>query len=365
MSGIKLAGEIRTAATGTVERPLAVANRVLELITESFADRTANADPTSPLRIEVTQEKTLDRYNLDELLAALAADPSRYAEIMPYLEREPQYAAALTWSVNLGIPNGQGQLDAPRTTTYIKKLARPYATAQRLVDGQRPVPLEKLFGQEVRPLIHPFTLEPIQGPDALGFDWGTLPDELHKALLWAQLTSHTLWPSKVDAFQHGTELFTEPLPARWQRILEDYLAACAADESNIVTTRYHTADSAAAYATLTGGGHAAGSRTTGQQQNDEAYYQRLLEGAADGTLQLSGMGSSARGGVYDYIAATGMGTNLSSVVALKGGQVTGSGSSGTVYKPRGVNIRVTGMGSSLQVVGKSYRELAEIAGLLH
>lgn len=369
MSGLKLAGEIRTATEGTVEQPLAVANRLRQIITETFngSDKDT-AHSTGPIQVEVRQEKTLAQYNLGELLAALAADPTRYAEINPFLEREPQFAAALQKSVNLGIPTDGNKLDPAGTTTYIMTLARPFAKAQRMVGDKRPAPIEKLLGLEVRALIHPFTFEPVQGPDENGFDWGTLSDQLHKALLWAHVTRNAAWPTTIDPFQHGTEIFTDPLPTRWQRILEDYEAACAADETNIVTSRYHTAESAALVAAVTAvrpgrGVHAPVTPAPEPQQPD---YCTLLEELGDraGNLEYKGSMGNLQGGVYKMVSISGSMCNIApGTIVMRGGRISGSMNSGVIYAPLGVKFEVAGSMCDVRVVHKTYEELAQIAGI--
>lgn len=365
MSGLTLAGEIKANSKGAVNQPLAVANRIKELIIETFGDDKPSS-PSGPLHVEVTQQKTLGQYSLRELLEALAANPQRHAEILPILQQNPQYAAAAQKSANLGIPADTGGLDAEATTAYIDILTRPFAKAQRMFSGQRPAAIEKLLGIEVRALIHPFTLEPIQGPDENGFDWGMLPDELHKALLWAHATKHSAWPTSIDVYQHGSELFSDVLPARWQRIVEDYRAACEQDESSIITSRYHTQESVKAYARLTGSRrHTAttGDVHTAQSGHD---YQSQLENIAQraGNLEASGNMTRLQGGVYSMVKING---NMCQVapgtVIMHGGKITGNMCQGVIYAPLGVMIKITGNMCSVQIVHRPYEELARIAGL--
>ena len=382
MSRLALSKLIRDKAGRSVERRLDVAKRIHQLIKETSDDDQPQGGnpPAGPTEFILKQEKTPDQYNLQELLAALAENPARHGELMPHLKANSQYSQAARKSVSLGVPTANGGLDAVATAEYIVILSRQHTHPQRTVKDRRPVPLEKLLGLEMRSLMRPFTMEPVQGPDQNGFDWGALSEELHKAVLWAQATHHHAWPGSSDIFQHSMELFSTPLNPRWQVILEDYRAACQEDENAIVTSRYHTPESERKYHEITGGSQQAsairsdgspgrpsyGSVETHQQPPKRDYKQELEELAdRSGNLDFSGSMSQSQGGVYAMVNfSASMGKLGEGTVVMRGGRVSGSMSSGIIYAPVGVNISISGSMSSVRVVHKSYAELAKIAGLV-
>lgn len=320
----------------------------------------APAQAGAPIQVKVDLPKSPADMPLRDLLALVAAEPDRYAEVRPYLDAHPQVRAAQantsgTWA----IPGPNGGLDVEATLAYIGQVSRKHASAQRMFRNRRPVKLAAALGLDERALIHPFTGQPVQGPDSNGFDFSQLNPDLHEALLWAAVTGHSAWPQQIDLYTYSDEVFQARLPRRWQLILDDYKAAkSAGDDSTRIITRYWP-DGLSLEQVID---LASGLPGTGRQgRPGQPDYQRLVEqqAALSGTLNGFGSGNDYTDGVYELIDVRGSGNSFRKIVITQGGSISGSGGDGTILLPPGVHVRITGSGNSIKQRNMTWKDLAE------
>ncbi len=214
--------------------------RALEITPEVAPVAQPTAQPTQPIEVKVQLPKSIGEMGLSDLLTHLSDNPAQYEEIAPYIEANPVIKKVLPKTLSYAILVA-GKLNVELTLAYITLLSKVHSKPQRQFQGHRPVTLEAALGLRSRPVVHPLTGEPVEGPDEAGFDYSAISEELHLALLWAKQTKHAFWPTGMDIFTFGSEVTSETLPRRWQGILEDYQQArTAGDPSTEGLTRYWT-----------------------------------------------------------------------------------------------------------------------------
>lgn len=212
--------------------------RALELVEDEVAP--VAPAPAQPIEVKVQLPKSIGEMGLSELLTHLSDNPAQYEEIAPYIEANPVIKKVLPKTLSYAILVA-GKLNVELTLAYITLLSKVHSKPQRQFQGHRPVTLEAALGLRSRPVVHPLTGEPVEGPDEAGFDYSAISEELHLALIWAKQTKHAFWPTGMDIFTFGSEVTSETLPRRWQGILEDYQQARTAGEpSTEGLTRYWT-----------------------------------------------------------------------------------------------------------------------------
>lgn len=353
----------------------AAAEAVLALLKRGgFTPAPAPAAAAVPPRMVVEIPESPAEMSWRKLLPLLAEDPGRDQELRPYLHVQPQYRTAHERTAGaLAFKREGGGLDAEMTIAYIDQVSRPHAKVQGKFRGHRPVTLGVALGLEERPVFHPFTAEPVSGPDSNGFDFGELPaihPGLNEALRWARETGHSAWPQAIDLYTFSEEVFRKPLPRRWQLILDDYNAAIAdGDEAAKAVSRYWSATRPSsgrpAHPWADDGYRAAAPAFPGGGYAPAPDYQRLVEqkAALSGSLIESGSGNDYRGGVYETVRTSGSGLTFRNVVVTEGGLVSGSGCDGTFLCPPGVRLRVSGSGNSVRQQNMTWHDLAVHIGV--
>lgn len=212
--------------------------RALELVEDEASAPAPVQPPAQPIEVKVQLPKSIGEMGLSDLLSHLSDNPAQYEEIAPYIEANPVIKKVLPKTLSYAILVA-GKLNVELTLAYITLLSKVHSKPQRQFQGHRPVTLEAALGLRSRPVVHPLTGEPVEGPDEAGFDYSAISEELHLALIWAKQTKHAFWPTGMDIFTFGSEVTSETLPRRWQGILEDYQQARTAGEpSTEGLTRY-------------------------------------------------------------------------------------------------------------------------------
>lgn len=353
MSAMSLAKLIKGPA---IPAPLPVATRLLQLTEQA---------------LHVVEASTAEVPTANSSIAAmltylcLEPRPEDYQEIIDLLLQKRQLQIALRKTDKWVIPATKPAPGKPTginiegTVRYVSHLASSmFSKKQTTFEGATPVTLERALGLNERPLIHPFTLEPVIGP-VDGHDLADLDPELHKALLWAGSLKprHRAWP--VDLFTAWEEIFqpTEQLGGRLALILSEYQAAEAESEEGLGINRYYTQQQGRVALVLTEIAQAT-------PVKNEEYYRALLRQNANGDLNRSGMSYTVTGGVYNRVSLSGMSATIRGIVVLEGGDISGMSANGTVYVPRGVNIDISGMSASVEIKPCTYEQLARLAGLI-
>lgn len=319
----------------------------------------ADVPQQQTLRVKVDRSYR-EMTTLRELLEALMEWPDDHIEVLPYIKAHHQVRAVNDKSRGAWvILNSEGGIDLELTLAYVAQLGQLHAVAQWKFKERRPVTLDEALGINRRALIHPFTHQGLQGPDANGFDLSRCDVELIEALLWASATGHSAWPQQIDVYSCTEQILANSLPRRWALVLEQYGEAKAKNDGNRLVNPYWPdgvqMDTVLNLAIHFGFG---GSKVA------TVNYQQLLEEVAQGACHHSGMASVINGGVYDTIHVSGMAATINGAIVLRGGNITGMSASGTIYAPPGVSIRVSGMAASVRIVNESREELARRAGLL-
>lgn len=341
-----------------------IAKRVRDFLKEMEFGTQQSAQKAGPVQVEVKFPKAPEQMPLRELLVLLLEQAEQRAEILPFIERHNTVAAAEKKTKDWVVPNADGHgIDIAETVQYAQNLARPFAQPQRTVGShsQRPTTLRRMLGIEDRPIIHPFLLRPVQGPDDNGFDFDKLNPELHLALLWAQLSKHPAFPISPDVFTVSEEVFRKELPPRWQRILEDYREAVRREDRTALGLSRYWPEEVAYNQHLAQFSEASTTR-------DDEYYQRKLREASIGLRKFSSVGQSVPRKIYDSVKISGVNIYFNHAILLDGGHVSGVNVSGTVYLPMRQGIRVSGTSYAANEVNLSWEALYNKAvelGLLH
>jgi hypothetical protein len=342
--------------------------RDLELVEDEVAVQTP-VQSTQPLEVKVQLQKSIGEMALSELLTHLSDNPAQYEEIAPYIEANPVIKKVLPKTLSYAILVA-GKLNVELTLAYITLLSKVHSKPQRQFQGHRPVTLEAALGLRSRPVVHPLTGEPVEGPDEAGFDYSAISEELHIALIWAKQTKHAFWPTGgMDIFTFGSEVTSETLPRRWQGILEDYQQARTAGEpSTEGLTRYWTQQKEvnAVAGEIRNLLNNIGVVRTPSGVRSEADYKALLEQSSAGDRKFSQSNATVQGRIYDSMDVTGTNARISGPICLGRANVAATNASGMFYIPRGNGRLVTlsGTNCSADYEEKSYEQLARIAGLI-
>lgn len=309
--------------------------------------------PQEPVHVTVTAEKRLSDLTARELLELLASDPGQLDDIAPVLRQTRQVRAAgeSPWAV----PDTDGNLDVAATMDYLGYLSRPGSIPQRLWPprgGTRPGTLESVLGRETRLMLNPFTGQAFSGLDEYGNDWGTLPEAVHLAMLWAVATGHRNLPPVPDARRLTDDLFARRQPAYVREITEDFEAARRRDPQLASMTRYFTGEAAAG---LTG--------AQARPRRTEQDWRRMLLDAAQ-SHRSSMSGDIRLGGTVIQSFRTMSGdVVLDGTIVLDGGSTMSGDLRGTAYVPRGARISTMSGDDRLDVYERSWEDLARQAGL--
>ena len=189
-----------------------------------------------------------------------------------------------------------------------------------------------LAGQVLR---HPLTGEPIQGTDEAGLDYSQLEAQLRKAVIWARVTNHPLFPKQVRLAEDGYALCTKPLPTPWDLILRDYWTAVERQETSAQGVRLEYDESEL------------GDQVEFQPQSLKNYESIVRHHARDKYVAIHSFQTLE--GIYNQLEVVGCDINLKSVVVLERANLVGSNISGTIMIPSqkvsvleiGLNINVS------------------------
>ncbi len=315
------------------------------------------AAPTGPIEVTVKQEKTPEQMDVSELLKLLQDNPSKHAVLLPLImERDLVKRVTERRITEWAIPDENGKLDSEKTLRYLQHLGQVYSKPQREWEGVRPITLAKALGIEARALIHPFMERPVQGPDENGYDFSKLSDELHEALLWALTTKHSAWPQTVDIFTVSEEVFQNPLPRRWQRILEDYQYAKANNPDSVRHISRYWPENVSFDQV-----HQSVQQPRELTEGD--YRQMLMDNAQAPRNQSSGAVHLNAELITSFSTMSGSVHLDSTIVLQTSGTMSGS-LNGTVYVPRGVQIYTQSGSNHLKTYVRSYENLCRLAGLI-
>ncbi len=342
---------------------LTVSERLLQAFEQAATTAGASSSAAQAvdraIKVQVELPRNISDMSLRELLELLRGHPDRADEILAYVHVQPQVIKALCKSDRLAIVH-EGQLDVEATVQYITHLARDYTQLSELVRGVRPTTFAKAAGTESRPYIHPFTGEPVEGADELGFDFSTLGEELHNALLWASVTKHPAWPATIDRFTMSQEVFEAKLPRRWQLILDAFRAAkIDGDEVATRINRYYPKD---LMRSLGLDSTARSRRPFGHEpERTQAWYEEQLQAIAEAPISVIGSNILRRHCVLTSASTTGGNIRLDGVIVLGNVTTTGGNLNGTAWTPAGVRIYTTGGDNNLQAYTRSWKQLYEKA----
>lgn len=338
---------------------LKVAEEVIELL-RRFGITAETPQPRETTRT-VRIERNFSEMSLRQLLEAIVADPSVYPEARRYITSHPELRNAARKTYKWVIPantDGTG-IDIDATMAYVLELDKPHSVPQRRVNRRRPVWLGRALGVNDLPLVHVITGRLVQGPDENGFDWSTRPRELLEAIVWARKIGHSLLPDlQSDVYGWSEQLFRDPLPKRFDDILDDYLDAKDSGVSTTDGIRVDWPEDLPFDGVFT-------FFVAVKAEPVRVDYEALVREAASlvAPLHASGMGLTVRG-VYSTIHVSGMSPYFDGVVVINGGHVSGMSPSGTVYMPPGMTLRVSGMSPTVKVINQTWKQLAERLGLV-
>jgi hypothetical protein len=315
---------------------------------------TAPAAPSGPIKVTVKQEKTLEQMEPRELLELLVDDSSRYQELLPYLMDSKLVRRAATKTEEWAIPDKDRKINIEATIEYLGYLIKEGAEPARTVHGVRPTTVGKALGIEARTLIHPFKNQAwAPGPDD---KLSKIDPELHEAIVFARRTGHENWSDSLDTFNAAEEVIQNPLPGRWQQILEDYRYAKENNPNSVRgISRYWSEDNSSDRVMPT---------TPKVMELTENDYKELLYKHAQAPRnQMSG--SIRLGNILIRSFQTqGGSVHLTNTIVLKVSGTMGGSLSGTVYVPHGVHVYTMGGSNHLNTYERSYKELCRLAGLI-
>lgn len=350
-----------------------VAREILEFMRENeyvSIDTPATTAPQGPIEVKIVHPEDPAKMPLGKLLELLAGDPSRFGEIFPHIETNAQFAAAMA-----KVGNGKiialtvdGKIDVTKTVAYIEFLFDPDGQPQtNSYRGNKLTTLAKALGRKASVMFNPLTGEFMK--DGLGQfdkDWTTLPETTYRTVLWAMMTGKVEQPKGSDIRRITIELFTSPLPAFWQGLVEEYELAVEDEDPSTVICRLPMDLLAAALKEadkqITSGQMPPAGRNTATPNPEltEDDYRQMLYDHAESRLDVGGS-LDRRGGILTSFRVGGSCT-LNSTVVLEGGSCGGS-ARGTVYVRRGFRVHAGGS-NHMQVFERSDEELCKIAGLI-
>ena len=203
-------------------------------------------------------------------------------------------------------------------------------------------PTQEALGVGTQPIIHPLTLEPIQGADDAGLDYSQLDEELRKAVIWAKLTNHPLFPQPVRLAEDGAALFQSPLPAPWNLILRDYWNALDSQQAVAVPLEVGQLQDPGQF----------------QPQSRNNYESIVRHYAREKELVLQSYQTVE--GIYNQLEVLGSAINLKKVVILDKVNLIGSNISGTIVIPnQSVIVRKIGFNINVDTVIVPWKQIVQ------
>jgi hypothetical protein len=302
---------------------LDIARAILQRLADDCGVKPGAIPVTSPqeMKVKVELPERLEDLGLSKLFMVAATDSDRRSEALALIKRHPDVVKASKKTPNFVVLVA-GKLDVSLTVEYIGLLNKQHSTAQRQYKGNYTSALDAAFGTRERPIVHPKTGEPIEGPDEAGFDYSLISEELHLALIWARVTKHAFWPTEMDLFTFGEQVTAETLSRRWQTILNDYRHAKASGDSLAEgLTRYWSEEIQQLAGILSD------LLTGGKNQPQQSFYQEGVTRNPSGNrrseqewkqLVMSNV-------VFPAININGSGRKDYQELTIPGGQVNGSG----------------------------------------
>lgn len=204
------------------------------------------------------------------------------------------------------------------------------------------------------------------GLDPFGKDWTTMDEKVYRAGAYAVLTGKIKPPQGSSDVRRWTiELFTSPLPAMWQGLVEEFEQAVEDEDPrtmlfNLPLSAIHTAlvelDKQAQGGKVTAASPAAAPKL----ELTEDDYKAKLYAAAESHINEGG--SLRRSGRIIKSFRVEGSCMLNGTIVLEGGKIEGS-SRGMCYVPTGYSVLADG-NNNMQVFERSYNKLCEIAGLI-
>ncbi len=288
---------------------------------------------TAKQEVIVKLEKNPEQMSLKELLSAVVTAPDRGVELLPYIKQTREYIAAATKTKYLAKIR-DGHLDVNGTIEYVQNLSQPYSRVARPTEGERFQTLESALGVGSRVIIHPLTGDPIQGADEAGLDYSQLDEELRKAVIWARVTNHPLFPQPVRLAEDGYALFASPLPTPWDLILRDYWTALECQEPLAIAVRLEYDEDELGDASLL-------------KPKSPPNYESLVRHHARGKYVVVQSYQTVEG-IYNQLEVIGSNINLKRVVVLERANLVGSNISGTIVIPN-QSVTVTEIGFNINV----------------
>lgn len=368
----ELAQRIKTAVpTNTMK----VAGEVLDFMREnefvtSDAPATAAA-PQGPISVTVEMPEDIATMQLPKLLALLAADPSQFGQVQPYVLSNAQFKLALPRAnrEKIAVLTADGKLDAAKTVEYIEHLSDPNGQSQPNWRGSKLTTLAKALGRKASSMLNPFTGEPMRdGLDQFGKDWTTMDEDTYRAALWASLTGKVEEPKGSDLRRLTIELFTSPLSAFWQGLVEEYNEAVEDEDPSTVICRMPIGLIAAAVVEAlkqdaNGPAPTAGGATTATPKPEltEVDYKKMLEEIALAPRRESQSSISLGQTVIESVRTSQGSIHLNGTIVLKGGSTSQGDCTGMCYVPRGKNFSTSQGSNRMEVRPRTYKALFELA----
>ena len=293
-----------------------------------------------PLQVQLIQKTRPQDMNLQELLEALSEKPSRYNELMQYINalREIQLATLRSPNWAVTVRGKKDKLDVEATLTRVNNLVTHTIVQDKLPDGRYPTLLARVFGQEERYMLNPFAHSldeaAVRGPIFRDFDLGNLAEVVHLAFIWARfVVSHRAWPGTIDNYDHLPQAFSPELTGRWKEIVDDYQAAKDNSDPTVEgLSRYLSPQdlrSRRPFAVST-------------QQRDDKWYLEQLQEASQSAIRQAGNDATLRLKIVDSVRMAGGNLYLDNAIILGGVRLSGGDISGTGYLLKGHPVSLAG-----------------------
>ncbi len=186
-------------------------------------------------------------------------------------------------------------------------------------------------------IIHPLTGEPIQGADEAGLDYTQLEPELRKAVIWARVTNHPLFPKQVRITEDGYALCAKPLPTPWDLIFRDYWTAQESQENSAIGVRLEYDQSELV------------NEVELKPDSLKNYESIVRHHARDKYVAIHSFQTLE--GIYNQLEVVGSGINLKNVVVLERVHLVAAHISGTIVIPS-QRVTLVEIGKNINVAPK-------------
>ncbi len=296
---------------------------------------TAAAKPQEQV-VRVVQDKHPRDMNLRELLEELDKNPSRYTELVQYINAQLEVQTAIRKSPNwaVTVAGSKDRLDVDVTMTRVDSLNKHTIVQNKMADGRYPTSLARVFGQEERYMLNPFASSldeaAVRGPIWRDYDLGNLSEEVHLAYIWARfIVGHKVWPPQIDNYDHLSQAFAPVLSERWLEIVEDYRSAKQNGDPSVEgLSRYLSPQDLRSRRPFVGNA----------PQRDETWYKRQLEQRAGRAIEQINSSIRLERRIIRSARTTNSNITLTDVIALGSIVTSNSNIRGRFYVPQGTHI---------------------------